>query len=235
MRNVEGFIGQVKGSNFKIRQSESISPARRRFQSNHALRLAAGFFQNFQQRTDPSVGVVVSLRRIHFGEQETGLRSAVFRVDVARHGETRLQNVLRIIHRRLEQLSKVLVARKLVIAFRTPVSDCFSVINDDLEESVHQQDTIRLNGRRIQQNRLRATESVTVQDRLDHNQSLCYILTVQHVPIVSGLIRTVIEHLEERRPAQMEHKLRIKREIVANPETCWVVFGILAELLTLPS
>lgn len=81
--------------------------------------------QDMGNETYPSVGehVVVCLRRVHFGEEETGLRAAVLRANVSRDREASLQDVLGVIHRRLEQLLKVGIFGLIVIACRFPLGD----------------------------------------------------------------------------------------------------------------
>lgn len=69
----------------------------------------------------PGVEVVVGLRRVDLGEQEAGLRAAVLGVDVARHGEARLQELLGVVQRSLQQLSEVLVLGHLLVACLTPL------------------------------------------------------------------------------------------------------------------
>ena len=58
----------------------------------------------------------------------------------------------------------------------------------------------------------RAIEGVCIEDGLDHDQALCHVLLVELVAIVGGLIWTVVEHLQELRPAQVEHELEGGRE-----------------------
>ena len=54
----------------------------------------------------------------------------------------------------------------------------------------------------------RAVEGVGIEDGLDHDQTLRHIFLVQLVAVVRGLVRTVVEHLQERRPPQVEHELQ---------------------------
>ncbi len=52
--------------------------------------------------------------------------------------------------------------------------------DEDLEECVHEQDPVRLDRRRVEQNRLRrSTEGIRVEDRLYHDQALRQIFTKQ--------------------------------------------------------
>ena len=44
----------------------------------------------------------------------------------------------------LQQLSEIQVLGFLVVALGAPVDDRFAVVDDDLEECVHQQNTVRL-------------------------------------------------------------------------------------------
>jgi hypothetical protein len=58
-----------------------------------------------------------------------------------------------------------------------------SVEDEYLEESVHEEDAVRLDGGRVQEHRLWwPVERVRVQNGLDHYQGLCEVLTVQHRP-----------------------------------------------------
>lgn len=63
------------------------------------------------------------LRRVDLGEQEAGLRAAVLRVHVARHGEARLQDLLGVIQRSLKELLEVLVLGHFLVARLPPLSD----------------------------------------------------------------------------------------------------------------
>ena len=54
----------------------------------------------------------------------------------------------------------------------------------------------------------RAVEGVGVEDGLDHDQTLGHVFPVQLVAVVRGLVRTVVEHLQELRPPQVEHELQ---------------------------
>ena len=65
----------------------------------------------------------------------------------------------------------------------------------------------------------RAIEGVCIEDGLDHDEALCHVLLVEFVAIVGGLIRTVVEHLQELRPAQVEHELEGGREREAEIKT----------------
>lgn len=43
-----------------------------------------------------------------------------------------------------------------------------------------------------------AVEGVSIQDRLDHDKGLGQVLPVELVAVVGALVRTVVEHLQER-------------------------------------
>ena len=104
--------------------------------------------------------------------------------------------------------------------------------NENLEECVHQQDSVGLNGGRVQENRFwRSLETVAVEDGLDHDQTLGQILAVQTASIEGGLVRAVVEHLEKLGPSQMEHELRIQGEVLRQSEAVWTVLVVFPELL----
>lgn len=68
-----------------------------------------------------------------------------------------------------------------------------SVKDEYLEEGVHEQDAVGLYARSVQQYRLwRTVEAVTVEDRLDHDQTLCQVLTHQDVSANT----TLLSHLK---------------------------------------
>lgn len=56
----------------------------------------------------------------------------------------------------------------------------------------------------------------------------------RNAPIERSLVRTVIEHLQELTPPQMEHKLRINTEIIRQPKARRVLLSIIGKLLTKP-
>ena len=56
-------------------------------------------------------------------------------------------------------------------------------------------------------------EGVGVEDGLDHDQGLGQVLSDKVVPVIGRLIGAVVEHLQEGRPPQVEHKLHRTREI----------------------
>ena len=59
----------------------------------------------------------------------------------------------------------------------------------------------------------RPVEGVGVEDGLDHDQRLGLVLPHELVAVVGRLIRTVVEHLEEGRPSQVEHKLGMEAQM----------------------
>jgi len=50
-------------------------------------------------------------------------------------------------------------------------------------------------------------EGVRVEDGLHHDQGLGQVLPDKVMSVVGGLIRAVVEHLQEGRPPQVEHEL----------------------------
>lgn len=54
-------------------------------------------------------------------------------------------------------------------------------------------------------------EGVGVEDGLDHDEGLRQVLPDKVVPVVGRLVRAVVEHLQERRPPQVEHELQAEK------------------------
>lgn len=123
-----------------------------------------------------------------------------------------------------------------------------SVVDNQLEEGVHQQDSIWQDAAAVQEHglwRVQITtkktlavvkikrglilverrqqwhegceadlwwsiEGVWVEDGLDHDQGLREVLPDEVVPVIGRLVRAVVEHLQEGRPPQVEHELRVE-------------------------
>jgi hypothetical protein len=52
------------------------------------------------------------------------------------------------------------------------------------------------------------------------------------IPVESSLIWRVVENLQELTSTQVEHELRIDREILSQLETRWIFFSVFSKLLT---
>lgn len=123
-----------------------------------------------------------------------------------------------------------------------------SVVDNQLEEGVHQQDSIWQDAAAVQEHglwriqistkkplavtkirrglilverRLQwhegceadlwwSIEGVWVEDGLDHDQGLREVLPDEVVPVIGRLVWAVVEHLQEGRPPQVEHELRVE-------------------------
>lgn len=57
-----------------------------------------------------------------------------------------------------------------------------------------------------------AMKGVGVKDGLHHDERLCQVLPDKVVPVIRRLIWTVVEHLQEGRPPQVEHKLQVRNK-----------------------
>jgi len=92
----------------------------------------------------------------------------------ARHGETRLHDVLSVLHRVLEQILDVLVLWILVILLFLPLSNSRALPDADVEESVHQEDHFVLHRVNIQQHwvSFSSLQVVLHQGRLNHNERI---------------------------------------------------------------
>ena len=67
-----------------------------------------------------------------------------------------------------------------------------------LKECVHEEDSVRLDGAGVEEDRFRRSlETVAVEDRLDHDETLSEVLSVETASVERSLIRTVVEDLQE--------------------------------------
>lgn len=109
-----------------------------------------------------------------------------------------------------------------------------SVENQELEKRVHEKNSIGLNRRRVQKNWFRGSvEGVSIQNGLNHDETLGQILTIQTSSIERRLIRRIVEHLQELRTTQVEHELGIQGEIVGQTERVRIVLMVLSKFLAL--
>lgn len=161
----------------------------------------------------PSIQVIVCLRRIHFGQKKSSLAATVLCVDVPWHREPRLQDLLCIIQGRLQEMLEVFILGHVLVACLPPLGYGLTKINDNLEEGVHEQNSVSKNAAAVQEHGLwGAVERVGIQDGLDHDEGLGEVLPGKVVPIIRRLVRAIVEDLKEWRPSKMEHELRIQRE-----------------------
>ena len=62
-------------------------------------------------------------------------------------------------------------------------------------------------------------------------QSREHTINQLFLPIEGGLIRTVVEHLEELTSPEMEHKLRVDAEIVRESKACRIFLSVVGKFL----
>ena len=86
------------------------------------------------------------LRRIHFGQKKLSLASPVLRVDVWRHWEPCLQDLLWVPQGRLQEVLEVFLLGYVLVACFPPLGNRLTKINDSLEESIHEQYPIKIMG-----------------------------------------------------------------------------------------
>ncbi len=56
------------------------------------------------------------------------------------------------------------------------------MVDDNLKEGIHNQDTFGLDGRGIQWSRHGSVETVTVERRVKHEHTSCHVFAIEHVP-----------------------------------------------------
>lgn len=136
-------------------------------------------------------------------------------VDISRHRKPSLQDILSIAARRSQELSEVLVLRHVLIAKLEPFGNRLALVDEYVKERVHEENAVVEDGRRIEKDGLgRPVERVRVEDGLDHDERLRELFDEQVVAVVGCLVRAVVEHLKELRATQVEHELRVEREVL---------------------
>ena len=56
-----------------------------------------------------------------------------------------------------------------------------------------------------------------------------------HAPVVGGLVRAVVEHLEEVRSPHVKHELRVERKLARHAERIGIVSAVLSKFVALES
>ena len=106
-------------------------------------------------------------------------------MDVPRHREPSLQDLLCIVQGRLQEVLKVFLLGHVLVACFPPLGYGLTKINDNLEESVHERNSVSKNAAAVQEHRLWGpVEGVGIQDGLDHDEGLGEILPGTVVPII---------------------------------------------------
>lgn len=106
-------------------------------------------------------------------------------VYVAGHREAAVEDLLGVVHRSLQQVAEVLVLWQLLVACLTPLRDSLSMVDEYLEEGVHEKDAIRKDTAAVQQHRLWGpVEGVGVENGLYHDERLGQVLTHELVSVV---------------------------------------------------
>jgi len=114
--------------------------------------------------------IIVRLGRVHFRQEESCLGATGLRDDVTGHRESGLKNLLGVIDGSLEQLGEVFILGLVLVVEFLPSGDGLPVIDDNVKESVHQQDPVRLQRRSIEQDWLRrSVKGVRIENRLNHD------------------------------------------------------------------
>ena len=158
----------------------------------------------------PSIQVIVCLRRIRFGQKKSSLAAPVLHMNVSRQPGTSPAGSP--VHRPGAPAggAKVFLLGHVLVAFFLPLGYGLTKINDNLEESVHEQNSVSKNAAAVQEHRLWGpVEGVGIQDGLNHDEGLGEILPGKVLPLILRLVRAVVEDLKEWRSSKMEHELRV--------------------------
>ncbi|GBE60880.1 hypothetical protein BOVATA_023730 [Babesia ovata] len=179
-----------------------------------------------------AVSRFVCLRGVDLGEQEPRLASSLVAQNELRRREALAEDVVRVARGGLQQLLEVGVVRLVLEALLAPLVDHVSVPDDDVEERVQHEDDVLLQRARVEQHRVRRglLEGVLQQRRLDHNEAVDDVLPHEHRAVERRLVGTGVERLQEVRPPQVVHELRVDGELVSEPECVHVVPLVVGEL-----
>ena len=88
-----------------------------------------------------------------------------------------------------------------------------------MEKGIEKEDCLRLNRRRVKQNRLTPLmiKTVRVKGWLYHDKRVAHVFMIEHVAIKGCLVWRIIEDLQKLASAQVKHELRVKGEILLQP------------------
>mmetsp|Transcript_86299 Transcript_86299/g.136205 ORF Transcript_86299/g.136205 Transcript_86299/m.136205 type:complete len:215 (-) Transcript_86299:1571-2215(-) len=169
--------------------------------------------------------------RIHFGCQETRLRSPCVRLDELGYWETRLQNLLGILSRSLKEQLEVGILLLVLISGIMPRLDRRATPNHNMKESIHQKNDILFHGAGIELHWLWRSliESVLKQSWLDHDKRVHGINTDYDCPIEGCFIRTCIKRLQKVTAPQMVHELWEDAKLVGQCEARRVVCPVVCK------
>ena len=121
--------------------------------------------------------------------------------------------------------------RLLVISLIAPRSDGRSVMHDDLEEGVEQQNVVVLHTVDVELHGRRSMcECVVDEIRLNHDERIRYVLAHHRVSIERALVGTAVEDLQKLRAPKMKHELRIEREFGREMKVLHAILLVLREL-----
>mmetsp|Transcript_49388 Transcript_49388/g.141293 ORF Transcript_49388/g.141293 Transcript_49388/m.141293 type:complete len:410 (-) Transcript_49388:1172-2401(-) len=174
---------------------------------------------------------VVRCRRVHLRGNEAGLGASGVGLDVSGHWEAVAEDLLGVLRRCLQQRLEVRILLFFLVAGVVPGLDHLPPPDDDVEESVQQQDHVRLQRRSVKQDRLwRAlVERILQQSWLDHDQRIHGVLAEDDHAVISRLIRARVKGLQEVAPPQVVHKLWKDRQLRCEMEGRWVILSEVCE------
>jgi hypothetical protein len=129
-------------------------------------------------------------RRIQLAQQETSLRTSSITDNESRKRKAVLDKVFRVFLGGLEQGTEVLVAFLILISGLAPLGHGLAVEDENVEESVEEEDSFGLDGGGIQEHRLAALviEAVAIEGGLNHNEGVANVLVIQDVSIEGCLV-----------------------------------------------
>jgi hypothetical protein len=152
------------------------------------------------------------------------LRGVLVTFDEDGRGPASFGNSESSVYGSLQQPFEVVVFGVQCKACVSPLRDRLAIVHYDSKKRVQDQDSIWGDRGGGQQDRPRGSlEAVGLECGLYHDERVGRVLTVEHVPVERRLVGTVVEHLQERRTTQVEHKLRVDRKHLAQRKACRVL------------
>mmetsp|Transcript_14434 Transcript_14434/g.21648 ORF Transcript_14434/g.21648 Transcript_14434/m.21648 type:complete len:303 (+) Transcript_14434:378-1286(+) len=120
----------------------------------------------------------------------------------------------------------------LMIPGFSPSRHSLPMKHNHMEKRIKEQNRIGLHRNRIQESRLRRSiKRVRKKSRLNHDQTIGRILTIQNVAIVRCFIRTGIEELQKLRSTEVEHELWKETELGRQSERSRVFRYVICKLV----
>ena len=187
---------------------------------------------NFTRRA--STHGSVSNSGIDSGKKEPSLRRTLVAFNKTRARKSLGENGCGFDGRKLEKPLQVLVVGVVLITARTPISNVRTGENANVEKGVEKKNAIGSDRGCREKNGIRfgGIKGISLESGLDHHHGIGNVFAHQHKAIECGFVRRTVETLENTRTTHVKHKLWIERQVGRKAKRRFVVFVIIAKMLT---